>query len=489
MTDRRNADPLMMSGIALADRIRSGELSAVGVLDAHVRRIEAVNPELNAIVAERFGEARKEAEAADAAVRDGQTAAQRPFHGVPCSIKESFALTGMPQTAGLVSRVGTICESDATTVRRWREAGAIPVGVTNISELCMWWETNNRVYGRTNNPYDARRIVGGSSGGEGAIVGAGAVPFGLGADIGGSIRLPAFFNGVFGHKPTGGRVPGSGQFPAAEGAGLRYLTTGPLARRSEDLWPLLTVLAGPDGEDGGCVEMPLGDPAAVRVDQLRVISVPDNGFRRVSRDMREAQERACVALAQAGARVERHRIPALRASFALWSTLLGDAQREHSFRALLEAGSPKSMTVEVLRWTAGRSPHTLPAIVLAAVERLSEVVSGSAEKAHAATAALRAEIDDLLGDDAVLLIPPCTRTAPRHYHPLLTPLDFAYTAIFNVLELPVTQVPLGLDHRGLPLGTQVVAGHAHDHLSIAVAGTLESALGGWTPPPSMMQRR
>src|SRR5207237_4871758 len=147
----------------------------------------------------------------------------------------------------------------APTVGGLRAAGAIPLGVTNLSELCMWMESNNRVYGRTGNAYDPRRTAGGSSGGEGAIVGAAGAPFGLGSDIGGSIRMPAFFNGVFGHKPTGGLVPNSGQFPMAHGPALRYLTTGPIARHAEDLMPLLRILAGPDGDDAGCVAMELGD--------------------------------------------------------------------------------------------------------------------------------------------------------------------------------------------------------------------------------------
>src|SRR5699024_2538512 len=137
---------------------------------------------------------------------------------------------GMPNTAGVVSRVGLRATEDATSVARYRQAGAIPIGVTNTSEACMWMESNNKVYGRSNNPYDITRIVGGSSGGEGAIIGAGVVPFGLGSDVGGSIRMPAFFNGVFGHKASSGLIPNSGQFPPIEGEGLRYLSTGPLAR-------------------------------------------------------------------------------------------------------------------------------------------------------------------------------------------------------------------------------------------------------------------
>ena len=217
-------------------------MTSRAVVEAHIARIEAVNPTINAVVAKRYDDARAEADAADARM----AAAARPdealrcrYLGVPCTIKECFALTGMPQSSGLVARKGVVASDDATTVARMRAAGAIPLGVTNVSELCMWYESNNRVYGRTNNPYDPSRIVGGSSGGEGAIIGAGGSPFGLGSDVGGSIRMPAFFNGVFGHKPTGGLVPGSGQYPEAHGEGARIVATGPLARRAADLWPLV----------------------------------------------------------------------------------------------------------------------------------------------------------------------------------------------------------------------------------------------------------
>ena len=184
-------------------------------------------------------------------------------------------MSGMPQTAGLVARRGHLAPEDAPTVARLRAAGAIPVGTTNTSELCMWLESNNQVYGRTSNPYDARRIVGGSSGGEGAIIGAGGSPFGLGSDVGGSIRMPAFFNGVFGHKPSSGLVPNTGQFPSPSGAreGRRYLVTGPLARSARDLPLLLSILAGPDGACDACEPMTLEDSANVSFRGRRVLDI------------------------------------------------------------------------------------------------------------------------------------------------------------------------------------------------------------------------
>src|SRR5262245_25147466 len=249
-----------LSAVRLAELIRLRKMTSREAVDAHIALAETVNPRLNAIVRTRFDEARREADAADAKTASVPASELPPFHGVPCTIKECFEFTRMPNSAGLLRRKDVVATKDATAVERLRHAGAIPLGVTNVSELCMWMESTNRVYGRSNNPYDPTRIVGGSSGGEGAIVGSGASPFGLGSDIGGSIRGPAFFNGVFGHKPTPGVVPNTGQYPSTEGEAAYMLTLGPLTRHAEDLMPVTKIIAGPDGQDEQCVARELGDP-------------------------------------------------------------------------------------------------------------------------------------------------------------------------------------------------------------------------------------
>ena len=481
--DRRH---LTASASALARSIRDGEAASVDVVAAHIAHVRRVNPTLNAVVADRFDaamdEARRADEVAGAARAAGTTDALPPLHGVPCTIKECFAFEGMPQTAGLVARVGHVSREDATGVSRLRAAGAIPLGVTNLSELCMWLESSNRVYGRTHNPYDLRRIVGGSSGGEGAIVASGASPFGLGSDVAGSIRLPAFFNGVFGHKPTGGLVPGSGQYPNAGGEALRYLTTGPIARRAEDLFPLLQILAGPDGIDSGCYELELRDPAKVDLARVRVLDVATNEVHGVERALRDAQRRACVALAERGAVVTPTRFRSLRRSFDIWSAMLG-THNPTSFAAMLTPGGRFRFWPELARWLARRSPHTLPALVLAGTEKFTELWPSRTRRMIALGDALREELTEALSDDGVMLFPTFGRVAPRHGWPLLGRFRWVYTAIINVLGLPSTQVPLGLDARGLPLGLQVVGGPGQDHLTIAVALALEEALGGWQMPP------
>jgi len=478
-------DLLLESATRLAERIRAGEVSSREVVEAHVAQIERVNPRLNAVVRTRYDEARAEAERADALRARTRPEDLPPLHGVPCTIKECFALTGMPNASGLVARRDLVSGRDATAVARLRAAGAIPLGVTNTSELCMWMESNNRVYGRTNNPYDPERIVGGSSGGEGAIVGAGASPFGLGSDVGGSIRGPAFFNGVFGHKPTGGMVPATGQHPIAAGAGLRYLTTGPITRRAADLMPLLRVLAGPDGLDAGCRHFDLGDPAQVDLSGRTLLDVPDNGALRVSAELRRAQEDAVRVLRDRGMRVREVSFKGLEKQFDVWSAMMADTQ-EHSFSHMLGEGRRVRAGLEVVKHLLGRSQHTLPASLLALVDPVPKLFPGLARRMIALGHELRASFAEALGPDGVLLYPSYTVPAPRHGVPVRWLVrmhhPWAYLAIVNVLELPATQVPAGLGTEGLPLGFQVVSGHGNDHVTIAVAMELERALGGWTPP-------
>lgn len=206
------------------------------VLKTFIERIQEVNPLINCVVDERFTNAMKDAEEADRLVASGEWTeaelkAKKPFLGVPLSTKDCIMVNEMINTSGLHHRKNIRGHEDAQTIKQLREAGAIPFALTNTSELCMWWESVNCVHGRTNNPYDTNRIVGGSSGGEGAIQASAASPFGIGSDIGGSIRMPAFFNGVFGHKPSRDAVSNLGQHPAPYcDEQKNMLGTGPICR-------------------------------------------------------------------------------------------------------------------------------------------------------------------------------------------------------------------------------------------------------------------
>lgn len=467
-----NESLLLASATELAARIRSGDIRATDVVQEHIAHARRVNPGLNAIVNPLYDEALRQAEERDAASVDDDAL----FHGVPCTIKENFAFRGMPQASGLVSRQHLRSEEDAPTVARIKASGAIPLGTTNTSELCMWMESNNRVYGRSNNPYDPQHIVGGSSGGEGAIIGSGASPFGLGADVGGSIRMPAFFNGVFGHKPSPGIVPNAGQVPLPTGDIDRYCVTGPLARRAEDLYPLMRLLAGEQAEA-------LKNPADVDLSHLRLLSISGNGRQRVHPELREAQRRAFDALSSEFASAYRTRLPGLKYSFEAWSARM-TAAGGVPFADQLANGESLSLIAELGKWSVRRSDHTLPALALAAVEKLPLPHGRNLARAEA----LQQAMDDLLGDDGVLLYPSYSTPAPRHYQPMMLTFHWSYCGVLNVLEMPSTQVPLGLSSRGLPLGIQVAARKGNDHLCLAVAQRLEELFGGWVPPWKQIAR-
>ncbi|MBW1988926.1 MAG: amidase [Deltaproteobacteria bacterium] len=468
---------LTMSATRMARLIAESVISSQDAVAAHIDRLVHSNPRLNAVVVPRYEQAMEEARLADEFLAENGPEACGPFHGVPCTIKESFAFAGLPNTSGMVSRKPIRAAQDAPTVTRLKKSGAVPLGLTNTSELCMWMESSNKVYGVTNNAYDRRRIAGGSSGGEGSVIGSGASPFGLGSDVGGSIRMPAFFNGVFGHKPTGGLVPNTGQIPEPENELSYYTTTGPLCRRAEDLMPLLRVLAGPDGKDPQCKEMPLGDPAGVRVADLTVTSIPGNGAVRVDPRLAEAQEAVVRALAAEGCRVRRARVPRLKNSFFIWSSMLMNADQT-PFHHMLTGGALTHPLLLLARWAVGRSPHTLPAIILSLLEKLPLPV----EKFIREGEHLREDLLEILGDDGVILYPSYSCPAPPHHLPLVKVDHFTYTAIINVMGFPATQVPLGVTRTGVPLGVQVVGRPGADHETIAVAMELERIFGGWTPP-------
>ncbi len=471
-------EPLLTeSAVSLARRIANRELSARAVVDAHIRRIEAVNGVVNALVHDRFDAARAEADAADAQVARGEKLG--PLHGVPVTIKECIGIEGLRKTAGLVSRRRMLAEIDGLATTRLRHAGAIPLGVSNVSELMMWMETDNKVYGRTNNPYDLGRTVGGSSGGEGALVAVGGAPIGIGSDIGGSIRLPAFFNGVFGHKASSGLIPNTGHWPMATNDARLYLTTGPLCRRAEDLWPTIQILAGPDGVDGVCTARRLGHPGAVDLGKLVVYDIASSGVFSIDPELVEAQRAVAQHLAELGARVMPFQLAGLRRAFSIWTAMMS-AAGDASFSQLLGGGEDLPLGRAFLDAVRGRSPHTWPALGLAALERIQHLLPGQA-KALAHGRALKAEVDELLDGDAIILYPSYPDLAPRHGRALLPPLKWQYTAIWNVLEVPVTQVPLGLSKSMLPLGVQVIAGHGRDHVTVAVAQALEKRFGGWVP--------
>lgn len=465
------------SATDLARAIREGEVTSREVVETHIETL--MRADVNAVVVERFDEALAEADAADERVAAGADDLP-PLLGVPFTIKESIAVAGLPNSAGLKSRADRPAEETATAAQRLLDAGPILLGLTNLSELTMWIESDNRVYGRTVNAYDRRRTAGGSSGGEGAAVGCGGSPIGLGTDFAGSIRLPAFFNGVFGHKPSRGLVPFTGHFPSSDGEAMGMSVLGPIARRADDLAPVLRLIAGPDGADRFVTgEVELGDPDEVEIEGLDVVSSEGASYLPISRELREARERAAGALAAGGARLRRESMRSVRRAAELFLAAAQEGAGISLAELIISEGS------EPVTWrTAFRrdNPHTPATLLTLAAERAGEYTPARRiRKAREAARSLESEIEATIGD-GVLLHPPHPRVAPRHGRTVGRPWLVAPMALFNLLGMPATQVPLGLGRKGLPVGVQVAAARGNDHVAIAVASELERTLGGWVPP-------
>ena len=472
------------SGVSLAASIRRRELTATEVLEAHIDVLERTGPRLNAVVADRYAQAREQAREIDrqiggVALRGAGFESLPPLAGVPFTVKESIALEGMPNSAGVLARRDVRASQSASAVKRLVAAGAIPLGVTNTAELTLWLESENPLYGRTNNPYDTGRTAGGSSGGEGAAVGAGGSVFGIGADIGGSIRVPALFCGVFGHKPSAGLIPNTGLWPSTKGEAEHLLAVGPITRRAEDLLPLLKIMAGPDGRDPLAVEMELGDPTEVTLDGLLVTVVEDSSFRPMSRALQDARERAVGALAAAGAQVRRVGLSSWRnALLPFLAALQNSGDDAKCVTALLRQAGESDTSVRALLFGQGR--HTLPTRLAVLAEALPTHESMS-QRLLARAHELAEELVDAIGG-GVLLHPAHLDVAPRHRRTYGRPWLTTPASIFNLAGVPVTEVPLGLSRAGLPVGVQVAAAHGSDHLTIAVALELEAIFGGWVRP-------
>lgn len=389
----------------------------------------------------------------------------------------------MLNTAGLYARKDRRATEDATVVARMREAGAIPFALTNISEVCMWWESNNTLYGRTCNPYDTNRIVGGSSGGEGCIQAAAASPMGLGSDIGGSIRMPAFFNGVFGHKPTRGIVPNKGQFPIPFTQEQNsFLGIGPIVRYAEDLKPILRVISGENADSLRLEEK-------IDLSQVKFYYQENDGGGRfvsdVDDDIRNGIRRVVNYLRQEiGVEVKRVQFPEFRQSAAMWFANMKDDSGYNFGHQLSNLQYEVNPYTELLKWVFGASKHTLIALFTVILEKM-QCRYGS-DKYHYLVKKrgnLRTYLYSLLGDNGVLIYPTHPTVAPYHNEPIFRPINFSYTGIVNILGLPSTAVPLGtLGSEGLPIGVQIIANVNQDRLCLAVTEELEKAFGGWHRP-------
>ncbi|CAE1289956.1 FAAH2 [Acanthosepion pharaonis] len=361
---------LLKSATTLAKMIRNHEVKSEEVVKAFIERTKIVNPIVNAMCQNRYDLALEEARKVDdllsqSEIADSYSAKNAPFLGVPLSVKEAFALKGMPNSSGLKSRRNLIAEEDADVVHNLRKAGAIPYVVTNISELCMWYESANKVYGRSKNPYHTGRIVGGSSGGEGCLLGAGSSVIGIGSDIGGSIRMPSFFNGVFGHRTSKGIVSNVGQYPCAYGPRADFLSTGPMCRYAEDLLPMLEVMAGENA-----YKLELHTPVDLKT--LKIFYMLDDGGSLMASPVKEDIKDAILKVKDYfkdtyQIEVKPVSLSKLKYSLEIWMAgLSADPSPGQEFCTYMSDDGNHSINpvVELVKWLFFLSDHTLPAIAL-----------------------------------------------------------------------------------------------------------------------------
>ncbi|KAH0554864.1 fatty-acid amide hydrolase 2-like [Cotesia glomerata] len=470
---------LLESAVDLADKIRKKKISSELVVTTFIKRCKEVNSLLNVIVDERYEQAIEEAKNFDKILASDidieKLKSEKPFFGVPFTTKESNEVQGLLHSVGMMARKGYLSTEDATVVGYVKNAGAIVVAKTNIPELNLWVESRNMIYGQTNNPYNTTRTVGGSSGGDAAITAACGVPFALGSDIGGSIRMPAFFNGVFGLKPSAKATP-------LKGIGLRSVDftdsmaeAGPICKHAKDLLPLLKIMT----KNTDLIKK-LDTPVDVK--QLKIFYQESLGDLRVSKlteNMRTAFNKAVTHFKDLTGSAQKIKLPGSEYSFRLWRYWM--SQEQADFKSdIMNRKSRTSATAEIINLVTNKSNLTLAAILKLIDEDFFP--KDSKAWAESVTNSMKEYLLDKLGDDGVLLFPSSPFAASYHYSYFFRPYNFSYWALFNVLKLPTCQIPLGLGDDGLPVGVQVVAAPYNDHLCIAVAQELEKSFGGWVSP-------
>jgi len=449
------------SATDLAQAIRNRELSAVEVLEAHLAQIEAQNPRLNAVVTLDPEGARQRAREADAALAQGEV--WGPLHGLPLTLKDGHAVAGLRTTAGWKPLADYIPEQDGSVAARLKAAGAIIMGKTNVPTLLGDYQSYNPVFGRTNNPWNPERTPGGSSGGAAAALAAGMTPLEVGSDLGGSIRVPSHFCGLFGLKPTEHRVSLGGHIPEPPGTARTaraMAVIGPMARTIDDLDLAFRILAGPDRGDLDVPPVPLREHARPDLKALRIAWAGSLPGGRVARAVGEAVAQTVERLAGHGARVEPA-LPTLdyEAAFqAFW--MLMDT--------IFKATAPPA---------EGQRPFTA-----------GDWFTALQERDRAAVA-----VERFFDDWDLLLCPVAATTAIPHCKPG-TPImvddatvpymdSFALSQFFNLTGHPSLAIPVGLDPDGLPIGLQLVARRWEDERLLPMAAAIAEVTGGFQRPP------
>ena len=446
--------------VELAERIKAKSLSPVEVVQAHLDRIEAINPKINAIVQMAPGVLERAREAEAAASRQESWG---PLHGVPFTVKDCVDTEGVRTTRGSKLFADFVPGADASVVKRLKDAGGIFIAKTNMPEFALWWETDNLVYGRTENPWMPGRTPGGSSGGEAGAIAAGLSPLGIGSDVGGSIREPANYCGIVGLKATHGRVPLTGHWPEAL---LRFMHVGPMARTVRDVALGLSIMAGADGVDPYALPVPLPAlPAAdASIAGLRVGWFGEGPFAPVEPQVQDTIARAATALAELGCSVE----PVSMAAWDQWSGqvisgALFSAEGGHYLGPII-AGREEELAPSMKRRL------TLPA---PSFEDYLEAVS------HCEL--LRQDLALFFTEYDVLLCP--GGPVPAHPHDSIEMVingqkvpgrnALRCTIPFDLTGSPAMSVPFGWTEDGLPIGVQIVGRHFDEPTLLKVGYALE----------------
>jgi len=486
-----------LTAVELADAIRQRRASSQEVLEAHLRRIAARNPAILAIVTLDEEGARRRAREADEALARGEM--WGPLHGVPVTIKDVFETAGLRTTSSFKPLASYVPKQDATVVRQLRQAGAIILGKTNTPELANDEQTDSPIFGRTNNPWNLERTPGGSSGGSAAAIASGMSPLDVGSDIGGSVRNPAHFCGVFSLKPGDQRVPFSGHIPpppGSKGRGLlrHFLTPGPLARSVADLRLALTVIAGPDERQWEVPPVPLATAPARSLRELRIAWTDGLGLP-VAAEIRAGLAGLAQELAKAGCRIERCAPPDFDVLHAL--ELYGEIKQA----AFSVHSTPMSLPRFFWRVVAGFIPHSNPTsrgIVGGIGINLQEYARAMSQRD-----VLIFKMEQFLAEWDAWLVPVAACPAYPHL-PAHNPIEqlrarvevdgkqmpyllatSVYTGLFNLTGNPVVVLPLGRSAEGLPFGVQVVGRRWQEMALLDVAEQLTQFTGPFQFPPNL----
>lgn len=477
------------SALPAAEAIRRREISSAELTRLTLERIDRVNPRLNAIVNVLRDTAMEEARAADAALATGQRGGS--LHGVPVTVKDSFEIAGVRTTAGAPFLKDHVPAADSEAVARLRKAGAVILGNTNVPFLLSDWQSYNEIYGTTNNPWDVARTPGGSSGGSAAALAAGLGHLSIGSDIGGSIRVPAHFCGIYGHKPTLNVVSQRGHIPPPPGAPpgppADLPVAGPMARHAADLKIGMEILGGPDGDDAVAYSWRLPAARRGRLADYRVGFVLDHPRCPVSTDVKETLAEAVSALRRAGLRLEEG-----------WPAEVDPGKQYETYRYVLSAFFSFSMRddgIEEVRARAARPDGGMDALEARAwVDPHKRFRAASSDRMAARAAWQRyfrshdaflmptAFVPAFPHDHSQPLAKRSLQTpdGPREYRDLLFWISFA-----TVTGLPATTAPVGLGRSGLPVGIQILGPYLEDATPIDVAGKMADVIGGFRPPAGL----